>query len=473
MMHYQLFAAGRPVKVYQDPCRPYDIKTYSGEIYKHIADEMAFSIITGVGAMEFTVVPDAPFENVKIRPLSAGITPTVKDGKITFVADKPCTLSIELDGDVLSPLFVFYTPKTPVPEKCDYYFGPGEHDVGMLTLTDGQTVYIDEDAVVYGGITAEHADNISILGEGVISGVKMHRNPISQKPLRLIGLLNCNHSKIGAVTLYDGPGYHCVLQDCEYVEVDGLRAISLNPSGDGVDVCNCRHILVHNCFFRVNDDCITLKALANDSTEYPLPIYYFNTDKNAGPTKSIYDIVSEKCVCWSATHGNGVTVGVETCTDEIYDIYFRDLDIIHCEREGYQAGGTMTISNGDRADLHHVYFENIRIEDSREKIIDMKINKTVWSNENTRGIVHDIFFKDIAIVDGPFPPSIIRGFESKTSEFAIKHDDDGTLWVVRDLHGQGAMRDITIENFTVYGEKMTNSFDAKLVYEIARNVVFK
>ena len=57
-MHYQLFAAGKPVKVYQSPCRPYDIKTYSGEIYKHIADEMAFAIKTGVGPMEFTVVPE-------------------------------------------------------------------------------------------------------------------------------------------------------------------------------------------------------------------------------------------------------------------------------------------------------------------------------------------------------------------------------------------------------------------------------
>ena len=460
-MHYQLFAAGKPVTVYQSPCRPYDIKTYGGEIYKHIADEMAFAIKTGVGAMEFTVIPDAPFQTVKIRPLSAGISYTVADGKINFTADKPCTLSIELDGDVLSPLFVYYTPKTPVPEKCDYYFGPGEHDIDVLKLMEGQTVYIEEGAVVYGSIFAHSADNISILGEGVISGVKMHRKPYYQKRRhgQLISLVKCNNAKIGAVTLYDGPGWHCVLAECEHVEVDGLRAISMNPSGDGIDVCNCRHVLIHNCFLRANDDCITLKArVVREGEPEPLPIY---------------DIVSEKCVCWSATHGNGVTIGVETCTDEIYDIYFRDLDIIHCEREGYQAGGTMTISNGDRADIHHVYFEDIRIEDSREKIIDLKINKTIWSNENRRGIVRDIFFKDIAIVDGPFPPSIIRGFESETSEFAIKYEEDDTLWVVRDLHGQGTMRDITIENFTVYGEKMTNSFDAKLVYEIATNVVVK
>lgn len=458
-MHYQLFAGRNPVTVYQSPRRQYDIKTYSGEIYKHIADEPAFAIKTGEGSTEFTVIPDAPFENVKIRPLSAGITCVVDDGKIVFTVDKPCTLSIELDGDLSSPLFLFYSPKTPVPEKCDYYFGPGEHDIGILNLTEGQTVYIDDGAVVYGRIYAENADNVSILGEGVISGVKMHRKPVTQEVDALIVLNNSNYSKIGAVTLFDGPVWHCVLRKSEHVDVEGLRTISMNPSGDGIDVCNCRHIYIHNCFLRANDDCITLKG------EF--------VKEEVEPPKPIFDIVTEKSVCWSATHGDALAIGVETCTDEIYDIYFRDLDIIHCEREGYQAGGTLNISNGDRADIHHVYYENIRIEDSQEKIIDLKINKTIWSRETKRGIVRDIFFKDIAIVDGPFPPSIIRGFESETSEFAIKHEDDGTLWVVRDLHGQGTMRDITIENFTVYGKKMTNSFDAKLVYEIATNVIFK
>lgn len=455
-MHYKLFANGKPVNVLQRPCRAYDIKTYSDEIYKHIADEMAFAILTGEDSVEFTVIPDAPFTNVKIRPLSENIVPTVADGKIRFTVSKACLLSVELDGDVLSPLFIFYTKKTPVPEKCDYYYGPGEHEVGIVELTEGQTVYVEEGAVVYGAFIASNVDNIAILGEGVISGERMHREPITQKSSQLINLFNCNHANIGAVTLFDGYGWHCILTNCEHVEIDGLRAISMNPSGDGIDVCNSRHIHIQNCFLRANDDCITLKGLKSGDT-----------------TKNMYDIVSEKCVCWSATHGNGVTIGVETCVDEIYDIYFRDLDIIHCEREGYQAGGTMTLSNGDRANIHHVYFENIRIEDSQEKIFDLKINKTRWSNEDIRGQIHDIYFTDVAIVDGPFPPSIIKGFETTTSEFAIKYDDEGKLWVVRELRGEGTMRDIFIENFTVYGEKKTNFIDAKLVCEIATNVVFR
>ena len=97
--------------------------------------------------------------------------------------------------------------------------------------------------------------------------------------------------------------------------------------------------------------------------------------------------------------------------------------MIHCEREGYQSGGTLTIHNGDRADIHDVSYEDIRIEDSREKIFDLKICNACWSHDPIRGQIRNVLFKDIAVVDGPFPPSIIRGFESETSEFAVKHTD--------------------------------------------------
>ncbi len=472
MMHYQLFASGKPVTVYQWPCRAYDIKTYNGEIYKHIADQMAFAILTGEGAVEFTVVPDAPFENVKIRPLSAGIVPAVADGKITFTVDKPVTLSIELDGDLLSPLFVYYSPKTPVPANCDYYYGPGEHDVGLVKLTSGQTAYIEEGAIVHGAFHAEDAENVTVLGEGIISGVKMHRDEPTMEKKMLLDFIRCKNVKVGAVTLYDGPVWLCRTLDCDYIEIDGLREISMNPSGDGIDICNSRHAHIQNCFMRTNDDCITIKSLWR------------------GQPTTMYDIVSEKCVCWSATHGNGLEVGYETCCPEMYDIHFKNCDIIHCEREGYQSGGTLTIHNGDRADIHHVYYEDIRIEDSYEKIFDLKICNACWSHDDVRGQIRDIYFKDIAVVDGPFPPSIIRGFESKSSEFAVKWGKDGKwvesgngfvvegetsngLWVVRDLHDEGTLRDITIENFTVYGKKMENFMDAKCTCEISTNVVFK
>jgi polygalacturonase len=149
---------------------------------------------------------------------------------------------------VLSPLFVFYSPKTPVPEKCDYYFAPGEHDVGIVHLTAGQTVYVEEGAVVYGAFHAAGADGVSILGEGVISGEKLHREKLSLETPILLDFIRSNNIFVGAVTLYDGPGWHCRTVECEHAEIDGLREISMNPSGDGIDICNSCHVHIRNCF---------------------------------------------------------------------------------------------------------------------------------------------------------------------------------------------------------------------------------
>ncbi len=469
-MRYEVSVNGVPVAVCQRPLREYDIKTHEGKIYKHIADEPAFVILTGTGPISIRVTPDRPFREVKIRPLSAGVTPTRNGQTVTFDVNGPTDLSVELDGDLAAPLFLFYSEKTPVPEKCDYYFGPGEHEAGNLVLKTGDTVYLEAGAWVYGSFSTDGAENVSILGEGVLSGELAHRDPEKREAPTiqawsghsgriLVDLVRGKNLRLGRVTLYDGMFWHCRLLDTEDVVVDGMRVISMNPSGDGVDVCNSRRVRVENCFFRTNDDCVSVKAL-------------YNVTGGTEP-KPVRDILVRRCICWSATHGNALEVGYSTCVSEIADVCFSDCDIIHCEQEGYQSGGALTIHNGDGADIHDVVYEDIRIEDAREKVFDLKICRACWSHMPYRGKIRNVLFRNIALVDGPFPPSILRGYETETSEFAVKHDGDGKLWVARDLHDAGTLRDVTFDNFTVYGKRITNADDAKCVVEIATNVIFR
>ena len=60
-MHYQLFAAGKPVKVYQDPSRPYDIKTYGGEIYKQM---LPYCNLAHVTKIDYAYQADTYFPNL-------------------------------------------------------------------------------------------------------------------------------------------------------------------------------------------------------------------------------------------------------------------------------------------------------------------------------------------------------------------------------------------------------------------------
>ena len=53
------------------------------------------------------------------------------------------------------------------------YYGPGEHTEGIIVLTEGQTLYVDEGAVLYPQNIQVRGNGVTIAGRGVISGEKM------------------------------------------------------------------------------------------------------------------------------------------------------------------------------------------------------------------------------------------------------------------------------------------------------------
>ena len=458
---YRVYIGGVEVNVSQDDWRIYDIKTLSGEIYKKVCDRPAFAIFSGEGSAEVIIEADREFQTVAVRPLSAGISAAVEGRTVRFTLDHPRNVSVEFDGDLLEPLFLFYNPACKRPEGFyTHVFEAGQvYDAGVVELHSGDRVCVEEGALVYGCFFAREAEDIVLEGGGVVCGTKMHRGVSVLDRRQLIRLEKCRNVRISGITLFDGPSWHCVPVNCEDVVIDNLHIISMVPSGDGVDFCGCRNCAVKNSFFRTNDDCVVIKALHNNY--------------EGGELLPMYNIMTEGCVIWSATHGNGLEIGYELCTWDVYDIVFRDCDIIHCEFEGYQSGGALTIHNGDRADVHDILYEDIRIEDALEKVFDLKICNAVWSKDNIRGQIRNVHFKGIHIVDGPFPPSIMKGFETTDSIFKVCHDENMVLYVTRDLHKTGALRDILIEDFTVYGEKKTNFMDAKVLIEIATNITFK
>ena len=96
--------------------------------------------------LSFEIIPNAPFEDVKIRPQSLGIAPTVENGAIRFTLDKPAYFTVEPYGRNRA-LHIFADPMpaygVDIHSPDVIYFGAGEHDVGMLELKSNQTLFID------------------------------------------------------------------------------------------------------------------------------------------------------------------------------------------------------------------------------------------------------------------------------------------------------------------------------------------
>lgn len=345
---------------------------------------------------------------------------------------------VELDDALESPLYILLGEYIPCPEKADYVFESGKaYNIGALELTSNQVVYIEEGAVVSGYFKSRMADNIKICGNGIVYGGNWHKWDENSGEQLIVPVLGEN-IEIRGITLLDGGSWHIVPVACKNVLIEDVNILGKVITGDGIDIVGCENVTIRNCFIRANDDCISVKAV-----EFQDP---------SGCT-DVKNILVENCLFWNAEFGNTLEIGYETRCDEISDIIFKNCDIVHCQYEGNQSGGVLTIHNADRAEVHDIYYENIRIEDAQEKFIDIKTLDSKYSKDRERGMIHDIYFKNIEIVDGVFPVSIIRGYEMK-NEICRPHG-------------------FYFENIVVHDKKIETVNDMRMVVELSNDIEFR
>lgn len=379
-----------------------------------------------------------PFEKVVIRPYSSKVNFKTENTKITFSMTGKERAIVELDDALESPLYILLGEYIPCPEKADYVFESGKaYNIGALELISNQVVYIEEGAVVSGYFKSRMADNIKICGNGIVYGGNWHKWDENSGEQLIVPVLGEN-IEIRGITLLDGGSWHIVPVACKNVLIEDVNILGKVITGDGIDIVGCENVTIRNCFIRANDDCISVKAV-----EFQDP---------SGCT-DVKNILVENCLFWNAEFGNTLEIGYETRCDEISDIIFKNCDIVHCQYEGNQSGGVLTIHNADRAEVHDIYYENIRIEDAQEKFIDIKTLDSKYSKDRERGMIHDIYFKNIEIVDGVFPVSIIRGYEMK-NEICRPHG-------------------FYFENIVVHDKKIETVNDMRMVVELSNDIEFR
>lgn len=389
-----------------------------------------------VQEVEITILEDV--KKVRLRPSSAGIS-FEKDGQVVrFRLPTGKRVILEIEDDLLCPLYLVQSEKVEKPENTSYEFQRGKvYGIDTLELKTGDVVYIEEGAVVSGKIFSRMADHIRIIGNGILYGGNWHewnRNGAEQLLVTVLG----KDIEIRGITLLDGGGWHIVPTACEDVRIEDINVMGKVITGDGIDIVGCKNVTIRNSFVRANDDCISIKA-----EEFQDP----------SGCSDVRHILVEGCLFWNAEFGNALEIGYETRCDEISDIIFRDCDIVHCEYEGNQSGGVLTIHNADRAFVHDVHYENIRIEDAQEKFIDIKTLDSKYSRDRKRGMVSDIHFKNIEITEGVFPVSIVRGFEMQ-GEMCRPHD-------------------FYFENIVIHGKKMESVNEMRMVKELSDGFYFK
>jgi hypothetical protein len=420
----------------------------------------AFGYFSFGGRAVVTVAPSRDFQRVDIRPRNKGIAYSIKGKAITFVLNRPCNLSIELDGDIKRPLFLFANPYEQIkPQPTDpnvlYFEGGKIHEAGEINVRSGQTVYIAGGAIVRGRIRAEGAKNVTILGRGILDG--SHRDYKTQ----MVKLSGCSDVMMRGIVVFNSYGWTIVPIKSDNVNIYNVKIVGWRDNDDGIDIVGCQNLKVSDSFIRTKDDCIAIKAS---------PAYF---EEGESGMRDVQNVSVGNSVLWNAEWGNAMEIGFELQTNLISDVLFMDCDIIHVE-----SGGAFTIHNGDYAIVERIRFQDIRVEDSREKLIELRVGLSIYSGDcpleyhrqnpnrkrspngqwvvptmptayaEKRGCIRHIYFKNIEVF-GKLPPSYLVGY-----------DDEHTV------------EKVVVENMRFNGMRVWDEERGNFKLDKAKNVLF-
>ena len=343
---YKVYVNGEEVPVYTCRISKYPFNTWWPGHQRPVnqTDLVSYVNLVTDEEIEIEVEPltKTAYERIMVKPYSKGVKTEKRGGRVAFTLKTNGAYVFELDG--YHDLLYIFNNKPVIcenPSEVAYYFGKGVHFPGKITLKSNESVYLDKDALVYGCIFAENAENIRIFGNGIFDDSGEERfsehcyEPYANGNLKFY---DCKNVKIEGIGVTNSAIWCVNLFHCFDVEIDGINVFGQwRYNTDGIDIMNSKRITVRNSFVHSFDDTITIKGIDR---------YAFESNT---------DMVFENCVLW-CDWGKTCEIGLETNCLEYKNITFRNCDIL-------RGGNTACdIQNGDCAEVHDIIFEDIRLE---------------------------------------------------------------------------------------------------------------
>ncbi|MEO6548021.1 MAG: glycosyl hydrolase family 28 protein [Ferruginibacter sp.] len=366
----------------------YNVKVDQVKDTSHHVENASMCSFDFSGEVEVAVRSNkAVIRGARIRPLSYGIKPEVKENILYFRLFKPQSLSVEINGDIFHNLHLFANPLNEfVPDKKDtslIYFGPGVHRIesGKLKVLSGKTVYLAGGAVLMAQILIEGVRNVKVIGRGIIDpSVKMGVRIANSKNIIVEGIVTTQ----------------CATGGSDSVTIRNVKSISYYGWGDGMNVFASNNVLFDGVFCRNSDDCTTV---------YGTRLGFVGGCRN---------ITMQNSTLW-ADVAHPILIGTHGNSDKpeiLENLNYINIDILdHCEMQiDYQ--GCMSINVGDNNLVRNVRFENIRIEDFRRGQL---INLRVFFNKKyctAPGLgIENVLFKNIFYSGKNAELSMIFGYD--------------------------------------------------------------
>ncbi|MCF0197187.1 MAG: hypothetical protein HUK03_08195 [Bacteroidaceae bacterium] len=418
-----------------------------------------------------------PFKQVTIRPTTYKIPYQRVDERTIEVTLRrnDQRVSVEFDGDRFHNLFLI--PNKPLRGKFSRkngshmrYYGKGQHQAGEIVLQTGDTLFIDDGAVVYGSVGAYGADHVVIMGRGTLCGSRNIHHIDYRQPL--LYMHGCHDVQIEGVMFRGSPSWTMHLAQCENVRFDNVKNICWMRNSDGFDLCNCRNVSITNCLLRNFDDNLSLKNFAarpigarNDNSIVNFTRTDFTTEGSGGEEHTAgarndnsivnftrTDFTTEgsggeehtehirmnHCTLW-ADCAHNLLVGPESRGDlHMSDITFRDIQILEGKEKYRPYTGALAIMAADEGSFTDITFRDITIDHvTAAQPFCLDYCKYVSKGREVRNVT----LRDIRVLgDKEYPRNTVYGRDA-----------------------DHPMQNITLQNITICGTRLTKENLTKLV----------
>ncbi len=423
---YEVQTAGQQVDVYT--ARVLD-PPFAGKRWDH-GGSYSFANFDMSGRVVVCIVSKRPLRNVVIRPQSFGIQPNLEDDyTLNLTLDKPRKFSVEPDGKK-GPLLLFANPlETDAPKPGDkgvVYFGPGVHKPEKIVLESNQTLYLAGGAVVKAEVLVK-GTNIRICGRGILDGSdwQWRKGPVGN----LIAIRNSTNVEVSDITLRGSSHWTIVPRNSQRVTIRNVKLCNSRvQNDDGINPCNSQDVLITDCFIRSDDDCVALKGL----------------DFSA-PNSNVERITVENSTLW-CDRARIFLLGHESRAAFMRNVTLRNLDIIHFSMTPF------LLEPGEDMRLEDITIEDIRIHgEGQSQFIRLRPVVNQYMRKKVPGFIRNVRFRNVTV-------------EGQSGDYLVQ---------IEGADAEHDVRDVTFENVSIVGSKLTEGAGRVRILKHTKNVRFR
>ncbi len=317
--------------------------------------------------------------NYEVRPVAKAYTHFMEKGNIVILMKRYDRVSVEINGDITNPLFIFANPVDETkPDKNDpsvKYFEAGQvYDAKDIVLSSNcKEVYLEPGTYVKGSIYGNGLSGVKIHGGGFLDSTTAGRAPSGVTPPCYqpfsIALVNCPDADLDDYThLLGEGGSGSFFSNCHDSYVTNIKTVCIETSpgvltnNDSMDIIGGRNFNVKHCFLYGHDDCYCIKS---------------EKERVKGKVDGMY---FEDCIGWNVYSGNTFEIGYETGYYQagaasgvtVKNVHYKNIYAMHSGtgKSGSEARrAAFSIHHGAPCTVSDITYTNAYAEDVRENVV--------------------------------------------------------------------------------------------------------